>query len=895
MAALARRTAAFVAAAAAFAAMAAAPAHGYVAGAYGPELECAPLELTGIGNFWVYGRTTGERANEPFTVCEDAREALTERIVWDVEDPTTDIGLWDCANAGFMREASTASCDIRNDAGTAGWRAEAEPVQGDGPERSCGTIAAGGRAFAIYGRMSGDRNLYAPTEDECTDARHAFEGFFITREDAIEGAEDTWSCHDGAGAHAGSVAVCAYGDSGGMIAEAVEAAGQPPGPGVGAGVGPCSRHEALVGGRGVKVCADRLDGEGDSIRMSGNVVVEDSIAVDTDVVIDGDEISSDGRASIGVVRADGVQELLMAGFTIDASRMAEEASIGRSDLTRIYLFDLEVLGMDVGGIAMLPGNAAYLDRSSGGGIVFALKPAIFGAGKLAQLGRLRDVITEGSLFGGFYVDGSRFQVIGGQFKASAQVTKGVRMAGEVIYREPNLRIPLPDGTYDFADPVGTWEWKGAVELGFVRPTPEDPDATVKRGVEASVLFRRGDFDGMSLGTSGIGRIPIADGFYLDKFGARLTGLTGDFENPLVIEGSAGGGWGPLDGKWERLFPGKKLLGFEGKINLTNWTNGEPGLSLDDPIALSLNTKIFIIDEKLLSGKMSVGGRLNPFKVWGSAEMGMDLTLGSISQAGSIAIQGNGFTAMGDVRGKVYGKTVGRGAGIISDRGMGATVKVPLFGWMGMGVEWDEVTHFPPEADMIGSDVTRYRTVAPGRVRAAARVPAEREIAVAPGQAALVVHAYGAGAEIAVRDPRGRLHDRRSRDYWSHRVPGRDGTVVAVARPMPGRWRVVTRGANELSVAEVPPLGRLHAKLKAGRRRSKLSWRGAPMPPAARVTVYAGNTRGRPGRVLARGRRTKGRMTIARRRLARGRNYVTLVVSERGLPFQRVALRKPLKR
>jgi hypothetical protein len=265
-----------------------------------------------------------------------------------------------------------------------------------------------------------------------------------------------------------------------------------------------------------------------------------------------------------------------------------------------------------------------------------------------------------------------------------------------------------------------------------------------------------------------------------------------------------------------------------------------------------------------------------------------------------------FTADGEGLVKAFGRTLRRTAGIVSERGAGATTQICPFGrcrtW-GVGVEWDTLTRLPPLPQSIGADLDRYRTISASAGGGSRRV--RRTTVVRRHDAVLQVSVAGSGvSDLRLIAPDGRRITLARPGPWASGATAPDGkeAVLMVAAPHPGRWKIdsVSKGAGIITVQRAPDLGaaprltatpKTTARRRLGRRTLTVRWTKRHFARRVGVTLNVSPRRDSPGLGVARARASSGKMRIPGSRLGRGKHYLTLVFDDRGVPFRTAKLKR----
>jgi hypothetical protein len=208
------------------------------------------------------------------------------------------------------------------------------------------------------------------------------------------------------------------------------------------------------------------------------------------------------------------------------------------------------------------------------------------------------------------------------------------------------------------------------------------------------------------------------------------------------------------------------------------------------------------------------------------------------------------------------------------------------------MEWKK---FPSWPDWIGSDVSRYVTVA----RAG-----KTTITVAPGKPLLLIDATGASGVpvIHLRAPNGRTYvsTRRRSDAIPVSDPTNNNAGLTILAPDPGRWTVTQvdgAGSTRVRAQTVRRITRVTPRritTRSSRRRRlarkgsaiRIRWTSAGLPAGTKVSVYVSQSPRDLGTAVATGRRARGSYALRRRALASGVNYVHLLVVRHGVTLDR---------
>ncbi len=630
-------------------------------------------------------------------------------------------------------------------------------------------------------------------------------------------------------------------------------------------------------------------------RTIGNVgVCADSItpAVTPGIYTAAGDVTLDGSVSVGagpITLNDGLKEITSAGsVTVQINRSPPtEIAQGVLDVHAVPVTDpvskraglaaMTVAGPFeplIGGVPFVNNSiGSYLDAQDGGGVIYVAAPAF------DALRAFAGAAPVGSLALGVHGSGG-IRVLGGSFGFNA---------GTIV---PGWRLSKLALTY--ASGTDSWGADGAFALPFVKD--------VSLLVSATARSRRFDSIDLTAQLGSTAAVPLGTtGIFLDTFGGRLSGLAGF--TPVALTARVGGGWGktgvPRPFNW--------ILHIK-DVSLTLSTAGTG--------TLAGGLAIVDLEGRLAKATASLTVALSPFLANGRLDVDINALLLRLRLGAGMAMDTHHFTAIGDASGTVFGRTLGRGRGVISDRGFGGTGRLCFLGSctiIGVGISWANVVSWPPALDFIGADVDRYITIQPAASAAAG--PRPIRFRVARGLPFLVVQGQGKGAgAFTLVSPAGRRYvaGRRYPDAYSQRTRDRKAGSLVVFRPAAGTWTLRPSAARDrFSVQQVPALGRItsatvsprttRTRRLASRTKSVLiRWRSRGLPRRTRVAVYVSRSRtvrGRrvPGKAVAARPLGAGGLRLSAARLRSGANYLTVVATDRGIPFQSLALAPVWKR
>ncbi|MBB4661270.1 vWA domain-containing protein [Conexibacter arvalis] len=638
-----------------------------------------------------------------------------------------------------------------------------------------------------------------------------------------------------AGTTGGSASTSGAGDLGSTLVDAISA-----------GAGGCARSYKRVGT--VDVCADAIAEQGDgTFSATGAVRVAAGLAVgDGPVAIDTGAQTVAGSGALAVVRGATTVPVGSGAFSIAAAGV-NDATSGRERLATLSLDGATPASFAVGKIGLSPFAALYVDPADGGGVVAVANP----------LFKLRGVGPTGTLAIGLHArSATAYRVLGGSAGWSLKVG------------EWGIGASLQ---YDGGEDV--WKLEGEADL---------PGAI--GGAKVSGSLRKGEIDAIGIAAkAGDTGVPLgATGFFFDSFSGELAGLAGKTQR---LKLGVTGGYGP-----KIPVVKKRPIALE-KADVTVRTD----------LSGAIDGRIGLVDRRLAGGDLDVSMRMRPsFSASGRLNADVSLLGTGFFARTAIDMTSRHFTATGGAELRVAGRRAQGASAIVSDEGAGASGKpCAICPTVGVGIRWRDALKFPPQPEWIGADIERYRTT-----RAAAAAGRRgRVLRVAPGTAVLAVYgsaARGGEADVELVAPGGRRYrlGRRSGPF-AQVVRAPDGRIAfTVLRPKPGRWRLLSGAATTVEAQRVPRIGTvraLRATPRSGRRdrlrrgRVRVRWRvDGRLPRGARVAVQRAKGRG-GGVTVATAAVRRRTVTFKVRRLRRGANRLSLVVSAKGVPFRRVAV------
>ena len=622
---------------------------------------------------------------------------------------------------------------------------------------------------------------------------------------------------------------------------------------VGSG-GHCGYKSLRVGV--VLVCAENISGASSETTASGNVVLDEGIAVGSGPIeIDQEtkQISVAAPAPISLLRPGGAVSLGSAAFSISGAAASDPVS-GKTGLATISLTgaNLGPAGtLRVGGLPfsiLLSGSTTmYLDSASGGGLIAA------GSITLPMLGKLE---SSGSLSLGLYAGTpSPAVVLGGAAHFGAvELGKGWKFEGlDLAYQAPG----------------DTWTASGglAVPIG---------------SLHASGGLVKGRLDSLDVSIGGQD-VPLGDsGFFFTGFGGGFSGLV---NGPLKIDASTAGFWGAPKAPVEPFY----------LDNVTVTVNFGGSISLDGAVSLAFK------DHSPIHGKLDVQLSLHPFSATGSATIEGDLPGVSLKARGGAGFTTKHFTASEGGSVSMFGLS-GAGQVIVSDKGLGAsgTLCSPFHvvcKSMAMAGTWQQIGKLDIPA-IVGGDPAKLITVS--GVAAAGQ---SSTVTVPAGRILLFVSVSdSAGApEVRLRAPSGAIYDspRSTRTVLFTSQPQFGLSTIAVTDPRPGRW-TVSNGPHEQALLHVSAqtLGALtlvHTAALAPISSSRhplgahahvlLQWTSAHLPAGVRVSIVRRSLTNQVGVGLVGNLGASGRLLLPVSKLAPGRNYFTLAATLNGVPFE----------
>jgi hypothetical protein len=615
----------------------------------------------------------------------------------------------------------------------------------------------------------------------------------------------------------------------------------------------CERTRRRVGA--VEVCADQVVPSGSSYIMSGNVRLDGSVGVDGPVTLNPDALTITSAAPVTLSEQRPGQTIPVAAgvLAVDAKPVKDSVS-GRDNLATISLKApvpqaLSIAGLDVSLLTLTGGNLQmYLDGRDGGGLIATAKVGLPLPVKQASQADV-SVGIHGSSAAPVRLLGGAVQFpdfdLGAGWKVSAL---------KLAYSEAN----------------DTWAASG----GFVTPA---------FGLDVSGSLVKGQLDSFGLSVSR--DVPIGTtGFILSSVGGSVSGLV---TPPLKISLTASGRWGSVPG-----LPQVSVIYLKG-VTLS--------VSFDGKLSLGGKVSLIKADGSPVNGEMQLQTALSPFAASGSLKANMSFLGVELDTDASLKMNGQHFTAGGKASGKLRGMSLGSAQGVVSETGAGGFGEVCILGafghcakrvTIGFGMEWRK---FPSLPDWIGSDVSRYVTVARAK---------KTTILVGAGKPLLMIDALGTGGVpvIHLRAPDGTnyVSTRKRKDA----IPVTDATNnyagLTILAPDPGRWTVTKidgAGSTRVRAQTVRRIKRVTPRRIATRssNRKRLArkggaiqvrWTSAGLPAGTKVDVYVSQNPKDLGVAVAGGRRVRGSYALRRRALASGVNYVHLLVVRHGVTLDR---------
>jgi hypothetical protein len=608
----------------------------------------------------------------------------------------------------------------------------------------------------------------------------------------------------------------------------------------------------------VLVCAESISGPSFETTASGNVVLDEGIAVGGGPVeIDQEtkQISVASPAPISLLRSGGSVPLGSAAFSINGAAATDPIS-GKTGLATISLTDADLSPVSALRVGSLPfsiplsGSATmYLDSDSGGGLI--------GAGSIT-LPMLGKVESSGSLALGLYAGTPTPAVVlgGAAHFGAVELGKGWKFEGlELSYQASS----------------DTWTASGglAVPIG---------------SLHASGSLVKGQLDSLQVSIGGQD-VPLGDsGFFFTGFGGGFSGLV---NGPLKIDASTAGFWGVPKAPVEPFY-----LDY---VAVT--VNFAGSVSLDGAVSLAFK------DNSPIHGKLDLQLSIHPFSATGSATIEGDLPGVSLKARGGAGFTTKHFTASEGGSVSMFGLS-GTGEVIVSDKGLGAsgTVCAPFHvvcKSMAMAGTWQQIGKLDIPA-IVGGEPAKLITVS--GVAAAGQ---SSTVTVPAGRSLLFVSVSdSAGApEVRLRAPGGATYDSSgsSRRVLFTRQPQFGLVTIAVADPRPGRW-TVSNGPHEQAPLQVSgqTLGSLtlvHAAAIAPGSSSRhelgahaqvlLRWTSDHLPAGVRVSIVRRSAPHQVGVGLVGNLGANGRLLLPVSKLAPGRNYFTLAATLNGVPFQEI--------
>lgn len=646
-----------------------------------------------------------------------------------------------------------------------------------------------------------------------------------------------------------------------------------PDPGSAPGCAP--RYGRTIGVVGV--CADQLSYDAGRWTASGNVVLNTGVAVSGPVVMnDGlQQITSTGSVTVTVQRGPPV-EIGSGQLTIATGGVSDPVS-GRSGLGVLSIGN--PLRIVLANVSFLPLVTNYLDTTDGGGVIVTARPSF-------------DFL---SIYAGSTLPTGSFSI-----GINRTAAKPFNFLGGSVRWDPIKLSPL---------------WELGFNIGYAEGPPSQlslmgkfkaPFLPADTGAELSGTFMGGSLDalGIKITTPGV---PLGTtGIIMDTFGGSLKGLSGGPNNPIVISVLVGGGWtrtGAPD-------PFNWVLHIK-DVTLTINTAGSGSLSGELDVADG--------EGRLVKGTASLTLQLAPsFLASGTFDGTFNALLVSASLGFTAAMNTSHFTAQGSVSGTILGSEVTSAAGVLSDKGIGATAHLCVwywwFGWhracsdIGAGLTWSKVSSFPPEVDWIGSNVGQYVTLTARSAGAGHAAAATRSFTVKQRDPFLYVEARGSDArDFELVSPLGIHYGPATKRRDMHSQTIGDATAIVVNGPAPGTWRLKSSATTKtrFRLRTIPALGKVRTQairpattktrpLSAKVKRISLSWRrSGRLPSDTRLSLYVATSPKAPGRLLSSRLRTTGRTTVRVTRLAKGANYLYLVPRSKGVQFGLVRFPKPV--
>lgn len=777
-------------------------------------------------------------------------------LSWDTDATDIDLHIWDegGAHAWYFDQEGIADAQLSTDI-----------TQGYGPEHFEDFVAEDDRTYSYglcYYASNRDDGVVPDTvatvvitnPDGTTRTirrrlRHEGDAFFLgSSPESAQGytPDDASWCRNASSYHPPS-------DDGG-VGQTGDGGGSP-----GATFGGCDRTRRRIGP--VEICSDQITASGSSYIMTGNVRIDGSVGVDGPVTLNpgAQTITSAAPVTLSEQRP-GVSTPVATGrLSIDAKPVKDAVS-GRDNLATVTLVapqlqPLSAAGLDVSLSTITGGNLQmYLDARDGGGLIASAKLGLPLPVKQATLGNVAIGIHGSSpaavrLLGGD-VQFGEFD-LGGGWKIS-----GLKLA--------------------YAEATDTWTASG----GFATPA---------FGVDVSGSLVKGQLD--SIGLSVSRDVPIGTtGFILSSVGGSVSGLVNP---PLKIALTASGRWGGVPGV--------------SQVSLIYLKGVKLEVSFDGKISLGGNVSFLKADGSPVTGTLQVGAGLAPFSASGSLKAEFKFAGVDLASQAQVKMNAQHFTASGKATGKLRGLTLGSAEGVVSEVGAGGFGKLCIgaFGrcatttTIGFGMQWK---NFPGWPEWIGSDVSRYVTLARSR---------QTTITVEAGRPLLMIDAIGASGVpvIHLRGPDGTRYTSTRRR--SNAIPVADPATnyagLTILRPDAGRW-VVTQveggGQTRLRAQTVRRIVRVTpraikthgTKRKPLKRKGggiRVRWTSSGLPSGTKVDLYVSPTRKDLGIRLATRRGVRSGYAIHRKSLLPGANYVQLVVMRNGVAVDRRIFTKPI--
>jgi hypothetical protein len=608
------------------------------------------------------------------------------------------------------------------------------------------------------------------------------------------------------------------------------------------------------------VCAESIAGSNTSTTATGHVVLDGGVSVGegpVEINRESKQISVSSPVPITLLRSGGSESLGTAAFTINATSATDPVS-GKSGLASVALTgaNLGALGtLRVGNLPFsLPSGSLtmYLDDELGGGLICA------GTIQLPMMGKLQ---TSGALSLGFYANSPRQVVALGGGANFGAVDFGAGWKFEGL-------------TLAYQEPTDTWTASGGLQVPI-------------GSLQASGSLVHGQLDSLQVSIGGQD-IPLGDsGFFFTGFGGGFSGLV---KGPLKIDASTEGFWGVPKLPVEPFYLDKVTVtvSFAGSV------------SLDGAVSFALK------DHSPLHGQLHLKLNIHPFSASGSASAEGQLPGVSLKAGGGIGFSPKHFTATENGSVKVFGLS-GSGQIVVSDRGVGASgvLCAPFHAFCqstAFTETWKQLGNFDPPT-IVGADPQKLITV-PGV--AAAGHP--KAIRVSSGRTFLFLAIKGsAGApEVRLRAPDGRVYSsKHSRGPVLVTRQSQFGlTLITVVRPRSGTWHLSAapgeHGVLQVHAQTVRPIRLIHAEVVIPRTSSRhplgahghvvLKWSSAGLPSGVQVVIVRRSYPHDLGIGIVGNLGASGRYVLPARKLANGRNYLTLAATLNGVPFQEVAFR-----